>query len=209
MDGDPTYRLRGVLLAAVGAAALAVGGWWWQAEAPAPAPSGLRADVRVVPDGTPHATELWRVDPGTGVVIAPDAAADSSVLLDAETGTVLRLDGDTEGGAIEPGLGYPGAWPPDGRDVLWTERATLGPGEMATRQAQMTDGQVYLLRSTCTGSGELLVVVTGARAGDPMNIGCDGSVVMTEVIGSGDPVQVSFSTAGTEPVQLEAQLAAA
>ncbi|MEV6811441.1 hypothetical protein [Micromonospora sp. NPDC051296] len=206
MDGDHIHRLRGVVLAAAGVAALAVGGWWWQAEAPAPPAVG--AGRGSATDESPRATELWRVDPGTSVVTATDAAADSSVLLDTGTGAVLRLDGDTEGAAIEPGFGYPGAVRSGGRDVVWTERPTLRPGEMVVRQAPMADGERHLLRYTCTGPSKLLVVVTGGWAGDPMTLDCDGAVVMTEVIGSGGPVQVSFSTAGTEPVQLEAQLTA-
>ncbi len=212
MDVDPAYRLRGALLAAAGVAALAVGGWWWQAAAPAPGgsgvPPGAGSGVGLAPDEPSRTTEVWQVDRRTGSILGADPAAGSTVVLDSGTGAVLRMDGDTEGGAIEPGYGYPGAWRPGSRTAVWTEHATLDVGESVVRQAQIADGESHLLRFSCTGPGELLVMVAGGRAADPLTAGCDGAVTMTEITGTGGPVRVSFSPAGAEPIQLEAELIA-
>ncbi|WP_433530168.1 hypothetical protein ACQPYA_28930 [Micromonospora sp. CA-263727] len=206
MDVDPAYRLRGALLAAVGVAALVVGGWWWQGAAPAAGGSPVeRAGDRIAPDGAALAT-TWLLDAATGAAVQVDPGTGDRFRTEPGTDIVFRLDGDTEGGAIEPGYGYPGARRGGGRDVVWTERATLRAGESAVRQAVIDRDVPHLLRFSCTGPGELLVVVAGGRAADPMTAGCDGTVTMTEISGTGGPVRVSFSPAGAEPIHLEAGL---
>ncbi|TCB98981.1 hypothetical protein E0H26_06100 [Micromonospora zingiberis] len=205
MDVDPCYRLRGALLAGVGVVALVVGGWWWRAEAPAPAPTG----VGVASDGSLLAT-YWQEDPVSGTMFRQDPGASSlvldsatgAVLVDPRTGAVLQSAG--AGGDAARGAGREGSR----RDVVWTERASLSEGTAVVRAARIGRDERHLLMFSCTGPGELLVTVVGARAADPLTVGCDGAVTTTEMTGSGAPVQVSFSTAGSAPLQLVARLVA-
>ncbi|MDG4794317.1 hypothetical protein [Micromonospora sp. WMMD1082] len=183
MDVDAAHRQRGALLAAVGAVALALGGWWWQTEAPTPAPPGVLGGVEVVRDGSSSASYWTR------------------------TGAVIGTSGATVGSAAA-GAGRPGRWRVGGGDPVWTERARLGSGDAVVRYNRIANGERHLLRFSCTGPGELLVGVRGARAAAPMTVGCDGAVAMMEITGTGAPVWVSFSLAGSQPVQVEARLIA-
>ncbi|MFI7021248.1 hypothetical protein [Micromonospora sp. NPDC049900] len=198
MHVDPVHRLRGALLAGIGAVALALGGWWWQAQAPTPAPAPIG------PGDGPWSATTWRMEPGIR----------TSVVLDGRSGAVV---------SAHPGGGY---GPPGGtadasssadhrspgraevRNVVWTESTKLSEGASVVRRAPIGYGESFRLRFRCIGPGDLLVTVDGARAADPITIGCDGAAATTEVTGTGGPVRISFSTAGAEPLQLEARLIA-
>lgn len=90
--------------------------------------------------------------------------------------------------------------------MVWTDRASLSAGSALVREARLTRGERNLLIFSCTGPGELLVTVIGARAADPLTVGCDGTVITTEMTGTGAPVTVSFSTAGAASLMLLARL---
>ncbi|GIJ30547.1 hypothetical protein Vqi01_57090 [Micromonospora qiuiae] len=205
MNVDGVDRMRGALLAAVGVVALLLAGWWWQAQAPVEPPPGTWTGAR--PGGSPRTAAVWQVDPATGAVVAVAPAGGDQQ--DAAGGSVLRLDDDTEEGAVKPSYGYPANRRKGAADELWNESTTLRPGEALIRQTQLADGESQLLRFSCVGPGELLVMVTGARAADPMTVGCDGAVAMIEITGTGVPVGVSFSPAGAAPVGLAARLTGA
>ncbi|RIV31675.1 hypothetical protein [Micromonospora radicis] len=210
MDIDPGHRLRGALLVGVGVGALALGGWWWQTEAPTPLPAG--AQVAAAPDGGTHwpgdpvTGNLFRQDPGAASTLVLDAAT-GGVLVDPRTGAVLPSVGESVGGASaadRQGVARPG----NRGTVVWSDEATLSDGMGVVRLARIGPAEPHLLRFSCTGPGELLITVTGARAADPLTAGCDGAVVTTEIIGTGAPVQVTFTTAGAAPLKLVARLIA-
>ncbi|MEU5548297.1 hypothetical protein ABZ738_00855 [Micromonospora sp. NPDC047793] len=193
MHVDPVHRLRGVLLAGIGAVALVLGGWWWQAQAPGAATStGPGGDFRLTTTG--------RVEPEPR----------TSVMLDARTGSVVPTSpGRGYGSAEAPSsAGHRGVRRAEVRHVVWTESTKLSEGAAVVRQTPVGYGELFQLRLRCVGPGDLLVVVVGARAADPIMIGCDGAVATTEVTGTGGPVRISFSTAGAEPLHLEARLIA-
>ncbi|RFS43282.1 hypothetical protein D0Q02_28715 [Micromonospora craniellae] len=196
---DSVHRLRGALLAGIGAVALVLGGWWWQAQEPTPgAPASFGSG-----DGLRSAT-TWRMESGTR----------TSVVLDAQTGAVVSAPPD--GGYGPPGGTMDASSSADHRslrreevrNVVWTELTKLTEGASVVRQAPIGYGETFRLRFRCVGPGDLLVTVDGARAADPITIGCDGAAAMTEVTGTGGPVRISFSTAGAEPLQLETRLIA-
>ncbi|NJP35782.1 hypothetical protein [Micromonospora thermarum] len=94
-------------------------------------------------------------------------------------------------------------------DVVWRSRATITPGDGLIRRSYARDGDRYLLQFRCTGPGELLIVIDGARYAGPMTSGCGGPVTTaTEVTGVGGPVQISLSTVNDQPVRVAAQLVA-
>ncbi|MEV4710497.1 hypothetical protein [Micromonospora sp. NPDC049374] len=201
MDVDATHRLRGALLAAAAVAALTLGGWWWQIAAPEwPTGAGL------APDGSSSVT-YWREDPVTGDTVPELPNATSSVLVDARTGAVA---GTHDGPAQRTVTGSAGSsgWRAGGTDLVWTESARLSSGGAVVRQTRMERGERHLLRLRCTGPGELLVAVSGARSAAPMTVGCDGGQVMMELAGTGAAARLSFSPAGSEPLQIEARLIA-
>ncbi|MFI7548712.1 hypothetical protein ACIBQ2_03105 [Micromonospora sediminimaris] len=197
MNVDAIHRLRGALLAAVAVAALTLGGWWWRVAAPE-AQTGV---------GLPSAVTYWRGNPVTGGTVSELPHATSSVLVDARTGAVAGAD---DGPAERPATGSaaPSGWYVGGTELVWTESARLGSGAAVVRQTRMERGERHLLRLRCTGPGELLVAVAGARSAAPMTVGCDGGQVMMELTGIGAAARLSFSPAGSEPVQIEARLIA-
>ncbi len=145
-------------------------------------------------------TGSWQREPGSGVAVRPEAA--SSVLLDERTGAVIRPPADDSGNsAVEPG-----GWQQWAREVEWSERARLRPGDALVRQGELAAGASRVLRFSCTGPGELLIQVVGGRAADPMTAGCDGAAAMIEIIGIGGSMQVSFSPAGAAPIEVSAEL---
>ncbi|MGN9766873.1 hypothetical protein ACTMS2_17150 [Micromonospora sp. SD12] len=223
-------RLHGAVLAVAGLAALVGGGWWWQAEAPrtdpvpaassvlAPADRALLgvppdASVRfTVPRGSDGPVSVW-VDPRNGAAFRADPRNGAAFRTDPRSGARVRVDvadpeprraGDgwrQEGGGRRSGLdSFPG--------TLWTARALLSPGEGLVKQASAEGGARHLLQYRCVGPGELLIVVEGAWAADPITSACDGSMTSTEVTGRGGPFQVSLSSANAEPLRVEAQLVA-
>ncbi|NLU77331.1 hypothetical protein HCA58_02775 [Micromonospora sp. HNM0581] len=197
MDIYATYRLRGALLTAVAVAALTLGGWWWQQQAPE-ASTGAGA----VPGGHPADSYQW-LDPVTGGVASGLSGAASAVLVDPRTGAVFDEDEPPATGSAAPDRWWLG-----GTEPVWTESARLSPGGAVARQTRMGRGERHLLSLRCTGPGELLVAVSGARSAAPMTVNCDGGQVMMELVGTGAGARLSFSPAGSEPVQIEARLAA-
>ncbi|MFG1889501.1 hypothetical protein ACGFIR_16715 [Micromonospora sp. NPDC049051] len=230
----PDDRLRTAVLAAVGLAALVGGGWWWQAEAPR---TGLVADssggspavqpearVRaVVPaERSGQSVNFWLVDPGSGVAFRTDPRSGVTVRVDPGTGAVVQVD-PRGGAAARVGAGDPETrragsgrrQDSGGRraldsfpDTVWSVQGLLRPTGGIVKQASAERGARHLLQYRCVGPGELLIVVDGAWAADPITSACDGSVTATEVTGRGGPFQVSLSSANAEPLRVEAQLVA-
>ncbi|SCL60838.1 hypothetical protein [Micromonospora peucetia] len=211
-------RLRTAVLAMVGLAALVGGGWWWQAEAPrtgpvATVPSaapevGARlgappeARVRfVVPEGSGRPVSFW-VDPSSGAAYRTDPNTGATVRTDVDVREPRRLlAGLLDERARTRRLdSYP--------DPVWTAQAVLSPPQGLVRHAAAEGGARHLLQYRCVGPGELLIVIDGARAADPITSACDGSVHSTEVVGRGGPFQVSLSSANAERLRVEAQLVA-
>ncbi|MGC5050325.1 hypothetical protein ACLQ2S_02545 [Micromonospora sp. DT48] len=190
---DAEHRLRGVLLAAVGVAALALGGWWWQTQTPEASSDGSAA-----PGGS-SAVVQWRDYQEPGELVREAPAASAHMLIDERTGAVVRLHDEP----MEPA----GSTRPRS-DLVWTEQARLPAGGGVVRQARMGPGERHLLRLRCTGPGELLVAVAGARSAAPITVACDGGLVTMEITGSGGPARLSFSPAGSESVEVEARLIA-
>ncbi|GIJ21802.1 hypothetical protein [Micromonospora lutea] len=195
VDAD---RLRGVVLAAVGVAALTLGGWWWLVQAPQASSGGGAA-----PGGSSAATS-WREDLATGEFVREFPSATSSVLLDERTGAVVGVSGEP----VEPAGSSRSGDARVGAELVWTELARLSSGGGVVRQTRMGSGERHLLRLRCTGPGELLVAVDGARSAAPMTVDCDGDRVAMELTGTGAAARLSFSPAGSEPVQVEARLIA-
>ncbi|MFV2113445.1 hypothetical protein ACFHW0_14040 [Micromonospora sp. LOL_025] len=225
-------RVRVVVLAVAGLAALVGGGWWWQAEAPrtdpvpdassvAPADRvrpGFSSQARarlMVTEGAGGVTDVWVIDPATGAVVGTAPGGGSTVRTGPRGGDALevdvrpggpddprrlvdeRLDGAARRGRL---ASFPG--------TLWTARAELSPAEGLVKRASAEGGARHLLQYRCVGPGELLIVVEGAWAADPITSACDGSVTSTEVTGRGGAFQVSLSSANAEPLRVEAQLVA-
>ncbi|MGC5331335.1 hypothetical protein [Micromonospora sp. DT62] len=218
-------RLRGAVLAAAGLAALAGGAWWWQAEAPHTGPVGVvssaapQAGVRfgaraqpVAPDGA-RTSSFWLVDPKTGGTVRTDPDSSVTFRVDPRSGDAVRVDvgpGSDARRLIDDRLDEAARRSGLDRfpDAVWTARAVLSPGAGLVKQASAEGGARHLLQFRCVGPGELLIVVDGARAADPITSACDGSVTSTEVTGRGGPFQVSLSSANAEPLRVEAQLVA-
>ncbi|RKN38850.1 hypothetical protein [Micromonospora endolithica] len=191
---DPGARGGTVALTVAVLAVSVAGGWWWRANEPVTGPAG-RPPVAVASDRP--------------VAVASDRpVADETVLLDGNTGAIVTRTAPGEGqvtvvipGDDGDGLGrFPG--------TVWQERRTLTPERGVVRRTRSAEGVRYLLQFRCTGPGELLVVVDGGRAADPFTTGCSGSTTTTQMTATGGPFQVSLSTAGTEPLRMEAQLVA-
>lgn len=204
MDVDAAHRLRGALLATVGVAALALGGWWWRAEAPTSGPVGASADAGIAPDRA-SAAGYRPEELASDVRVRVQPGATSSFLVDARTGAVIGSGGESE--ETVSGSARPGGWR-SGGELVWTERARLSSGGAVVRQTRIEHGERHLLRFSCTGPGELLVAVAGARSAAPMTVGCDGGLAIMELTGTGAPARLSFSPAGSEPIQIEARLIA-
>ncbi|MEU6022429.1 hypothetical protein [Micromonospora sp. NPDC047134] len=187
MDVDSLYRLRGALLTGVGVIALVAGGWWWRGEAPAGSDASMTSPVSA--DWQESAASA-RYD------MAPTG---SRVMVDPRTGRVVGYATESSGDRGMAREGGRGA-------VVWTDRASLSAGSALVREARLTRGERNLLIFSCTGPGELLVTVIGARAADPLTVGCDGTVITTEMTGTGAPVTVAFSTAGAASLMLVARL---
>ncbi|MBL6278648.1 hypothetical protein JMF97_21035 [Micromonospora fiedleri] len=201
MDVDAIYRLRGALLVGVGVVALALGGWWWRVEAPASPPAGERLEAA-------SEDSFWQEDRIDRSRFRQEPGASSSIVIESTTGAVLvdPHTGQVIGTVSESDAG-PGAGRGIGRQAaVWTERASLDAGTALARESRLDRGERNVLIFSCTGPGELLVTVVGARAGDPMTVGCDGTVITTEMVGTGANVTVLFSTAGAASLQLVARL---
>ncbi|MET8349644.1 MULTISPECIES: hypothetical protein [unclassified Micromonospora] len=208
MDAAADDRLRSAALVGVALAALAVGGWWWRAAAPAataqPAPTPTVRPDEIgpgsgTPSGVPDVRRTVQLDSETSVIAREGET--SSVWIDPETGRITDLDGPADEFVSQgdPADGLPGF-----SATIWRERATLTPGKSVIREAS-GDGGRYLLQYRCTRPGGMLVVVTGARLTGPSRIDCDGALNMADVDAIGGPIRVSLSTAGEEPVDVEAQ----
>ncbi|MDO3703734.1 hypothetical protein Q3W71_18880 [Micromonospora sp. C28SCA-DRY-2] len=190
-------RLRTGVLAGLAVAALVAGGAWWRANAPA---TGPLSTVPAAPAASPA--------PRSEVVVG-DSDRSVTFRVDPVTGAALRLDRQPEPGAVEPFWRYDDdGWLDRPDDLIWRERATVTPQRPVTRQTATEYGARHVLQFRCTGPGELLVSVLGARAGDPLTSGCDGSLVTTQAISRGGPLRVTLSAAGAEPVRVEARLIA-
>jgi hypothetical protein len=200
MDVDAIHRLRGALLAAAAVAALTLGGWWWRVAAPE-----AQTGVGLAPGGSSAGT-YWRENSVTAGTVSEPPHATSPILVDPRTGAVVGAD---DGPAERPtGSAASSGWWAGGTELVWTESARLGSGAAVIRQTRMERGERHLLRLRCTGPGELLVAVSGARSAAPMTVGCDGGQVLMDLTGTGAAARLSFSPAGSEPVQIEARLIA-
>ncbi|MFC0503848.1 hypothetical protein [Micromonospora costi] len=210
MDDDAGARLRGGVLIGAAVLALLAGGWWWQANAPAsgPAPVAGAAGGAGSAPGARRAPER------------PESVA--RVVVDAETGEVLRADGlpgvsiDPRTGMVTDVGGAPGElfYRPDPEGGLprfalttWRVAETLVPGSPVVRQAS-DDGGRYLLQYRCVRPGTLRVRVTGAQIDAPSRVDCDGTVTTARVAPTSGPIRVSLSAVGNGPIVAEAQLVA-
>lgn len=199
-DRPPTGagdRLRAGVLAGLAVAALVAGGSWWRANAPVTGPPSTAPSA---PSGSPA--------PRSEVVIS-DSDRSVTFRVDPVTGAAMRMDPQPDAGAVEPFRRYDDdGWLDRPGDLIWRERATLTQERPVTRQTATGYGARHVLQFRCTGPGELRVSVLGARAGDPLTSGCDGSLVITQAISRGGQLRVTLSTAGAEPVRVEARLTA-
>ncbi|MET8527354.1 hypothetical protein [Micromonospora sp. NPDC005172] len=208
MDAAADDRLRSVVLVGVALAALALGGWWWRAAAPAPvagpvgppvvAPSVSTELERIVASGVPEDRVTVWVDPQTG----------EAVRLGGDRGRVIELETDASADTgADVGVLVPGSDLPSFRDTIWREQRELAPGEERTRQAS-DDGARYLLQYRCTRPGTLAVTSTGAEIVGPPRIDCDGTLASAQVLPGGGPFRVSLSAVGDRPIDVQAQLVA-
>ncbi|MFG3557899.1 hypothetical protein ACGGAQ_26320 [Micromonospora sp. NPDC047557] len=203
MDAATDDRLRSAVLAGVTLAALAVGGWWWRAAAPAPVgvpsaePSVSTELERFLANGVPEGRVTLQVNPETGEAVRVEGRPP---LVDPETGTVIDLGDDQ--GVLSPGSDLPSF-----RATIWREQRELTPGQGVTRQSS-DDGSRFLLQYRCTRPGTMAVTSTGAEIVGPPRIDCDGTVASAEVLPGGGPFRVSLSAVGDKPIDVEAQLVA-
>ncbi|MET8231096.1 hypothetical protein ABZS77_10510 [Micromonospora sp. NPDC005298] len=201
-------RLRSAVLVGATLAALAMGGWWWRAAAPAPmagpvgppsaGPSVSTELERVLASAAPGERVTVAVDPQTGE--AARVRSGSTVIIDSATGAVTDIEGDA-------GVFSPGSDLPSFRETVWREDREIAPGEGVTRQSA-DDGARYLLQYRCTRPGTMAVTSTGAEIVGPPRIDCDGLVASAEVLPGGGPIRVSLSAVGDRPVDVQAQLVA-
>jgi hypothetical protein len=210
MDAGADDRLRSAVLVGMTLAALAVGGWWWRAAAPAPtagpaaspspAPTVATALDRAASLAEPDERVTVRVDGETGDVLGVDGR--SGVTIDPETGMVIDVDG-------VPGEMF---YEPDATGALprfpmtsWRVQATITPTTGITRQAAGNDGR-YLLQYRCTRPGALRVTLGGAQMSGPEQIDCDGVITTAELSGAGGPIQVTLTVVDAQSIDVEAQL---
>ncbi|MFY1618169.1 hypothetical protein [Micromonospora sp. WMMD736] len=201
-------RLRSAVLVGMALGALAVGGWWWRAAAPAPVAGPVRPPASTPSVSTEMDRVLARVEPEARVTVRIDAEtgeavevrSDRRVVVDPETGEVADLDADV-------GVLVPGSDLPSFRSTIWREQRELTPGEARTRQAS-DDGSRFLLQYRCTRPGTLAVTSTGAEIAGPPRIDCDGTLASARVLPGGGPFRVSLSAVGDRPIDVEAQLVA-
>ncbi|WP_422737248.1 hypothetical protein ACN263_28140 [Micromonospora sp. WMMD729] len=208
MDRAADDRARSVVLIGTALAALAVGGWWWHAAAPAPVagpvsppastPSVSTELDRVLARLEPEARVTVRIDSETGEAVRVDS--DPRTATDPERGAVADLDADV-------GVLVPGSDLPSFRGTIWREERELAPGEERTRQAS-DDGSRFLLQYRCTRPGALAVTSTGAEIAGPPRIDCDGTLASARVLPGGGPFRVSLSAVGDQPIDVAAQLVA-
>ncbi|MGK5743194.1 hypothetical protein [Micromonospora sp. URMC 103] len=205
---DAGDRLRGGVLIGAAVLALAVGGSWWRAHAPAIGPVPASGAARAGGAGSGEGGAVDRPGPEVRVQV------------DAETGEVLRVDGRPEV-SIDPATGMvtdvggaPGELfyrpDPDGglprfTMTIWRVDETLVPGSPVVRQATDAGGR-YLLQYRCVRPGTLRVRVTGAQIDAPTRVDCDGSVTTARVAPTSGPLRVSLSAVGNGPIVAQAQL---
>ncbi|MEU7927288.1 hypothetical protein [Micromonospora sp. NPDC049107] len=209
MDAGADDRLRSAVLVGAALAALAVGGWWWHAAAPAPVAGPVSSPVVAPSVSTELERILTRIEPGErGVTVRIDpetgeavrVGGNSRIAIDAETGATADVDGDV-------GILVPGSDLPSFRNTIWREQRELAPGEERTRQAS-DDGSRFLLQYRCTRPGTLAVTSTGAEIAGPPRIDCDGTLASARLLPGGGPFRVSLSAVGDQPIDVEAQLVA-
>ncbi|MFI7021249.1 hypothetical protein ACIBMZ_00820 [Micromonospora sp. NPDC049900] len=225
MRDDPVHRLRGALLAGVAVVALAAGGGWWQATAPAgptsssvPQASGWQVDpltggwtrqYRGTDSPRPEATATFRVDAATGASFWVDPATGSSLVFETRDGRRRVLAGAGSGDVSVPETGEPGRRRAGGGNVVWIDRSTLRAGEPVVRRARVADGDQLTLLVNCTGSGEVSVAVDGARgAFYPHRVECTGALSTIGITGAGGPLRVTFYPGEAAQAQLVARLIA-
>ncbi|RLP92767.1 hypothetical protein [Micromonospora sp. CV4] len=206
MDAAPDDRLRSAALVGVALAALAVGGWWWRAAAPAvtaqPVPTPTARVDDGGPDGTPDVRRTVQLDTGSGEIVR--AGESSAVRVDPETGMVVDIEGPP-GEFFYQGDAAGGL--PRFSETIWREQRELAPGQGVIRQSN-DDGSRYLLQYRCTRPGTMAVTSTGAEIAGPPRIDCDGSITTAEVLPGGGPFRVSLSAVGDQPIDVEVQLVA-
>ncbi|MEV4659016.1 hypothetical protein [Micromonospora sp. NPDC049301] len=211
MDAAADDRLRAVALVGVALAALAVGGWWWRAAAPAPTarpaptPTARLDEVGPgdgTPSGVPDVRRTVRLETETGEAVR--AGETSTVWIDPETGMVTDLDGPAGEFLYQPD---PSGGLPLFTETIWREQRELTPGQGVTRQST-DDGARYLLQYRCTRPGTLVVTSTGAEIAGPPRIDCDGTTASADVLPGGGPFRVSLSAVGDKSIDVQAQLVA-
>ncbi|MFU8874926.1 hypothetical protein [Micromonospora sp. SL4-19] len=178
-------RVRGVLLAGLTVAALALGGWWWREAAPdfgpvVPTPSPSLVEPTDQPLG-----QVVYIDPATGQVVdGPETGLEDTV--------ILHQAPDAPGPAER---------------TIWVDRSHLGADDdPLVRQAQAASGERYLLTLACTGPGQLAVEHFGAREeGSEAVIPCSASPTAVTLTASGGPLLVRF-TASIGEIDLDARL---
>ncbi|MBM0235584.1 hypothetical protein JNW91_29715 [Micromonospora sp. STR1_7] len=206
-------RLRSAVLVGVTLAALAVGGWWWRAAAPAPMAGPADPSVGTPTAGPTVSTALERLlasaAPDTRVTLRMEGerivgGGPTGVTIDPETGMVTEIDGAAAGTFYQPD---PTGGLPRFGQTTWREQRELAPGEGLIRQSG-DDGSRYLLQYRCTRPGTLAVTSTGAEIAGPPRIDCDGATASAEVRPGGGPFRVSLSAVGDQRIDVEAQLVA-
>ncbi|MFI7603665.1 hypothetical protein ACIBTV_00895 [Micromonospora sp. NPDC049366] len=197
-SGEAGDRPRAAILAGATVLALVMGGWWWQASAPVTGPgvpeSSVERSARLVPTD-PDGGAVFHVDPSTGTASRVDRGP---------VGAPGEVGGRRRGAdAVEAEL-------PHLPKTHWRERTALSPQRGVTRQAHTSAGASYELQYFCVGPGELRITVYGSRSGgqDQFQVACDGSFNGVTLVGSGDPLRISLTTADDRSVRVEAQLVA-
>ncbi|MFD2766636.1 hypothetical protein [Micromonospora eburnea] len=177
-------RVRGVLLAGLALAVLAVGVWWWRDSAPVVG----AVDASPSPSTRTSPEHLFLVDPDTGQVLpGPELDPDEAVVVQQE----------------------PDVPPATVVSDIWVARSHLLPGDAPlVQQAARSPGERHLLTVSCTGSGMLAVTFTGSEEDDtPLRTTCPARLLTQPLTASGGPLLVRFTVADGE-VDLDARLVA-
>ncbi|MDG4806593.1 hypothetical protein O7634_07465 [Micromonospora sp. WMMD1120] len=205
MDATVDDRLRSVVLYGVAALALAVGGWWWRAAAPAPTAGPVGASTAAPSVGRSVSTELDRARalltaaPGERLRVRVDAAGEMvRTEVDPATGMITDIEGDPTWLVFEGEL-------PVFRETIWREQVTVVPGQQVVFDGSGSDPR-QVLQYRCTRPGTLVVTVTGAELNGPSEIDCDGVTSSGVVFAHGRPFRVTLSAGGTRVIDVEAQL---
>ncbi|MEU2614445.1 hypothetical protein ABZ570_23115 [Micromonospora sp. NPDC007271] len=192
MDADD--RVRGVLLAGLALAAMALGAWWWRDSAPALGPTGPSPS----PSSASLQPDVRLGDPAGQVVGSPEADLDERV--------VVQLGADPDGRVlVQQGPDAPG--PTVVSRSVWQERSHLAAGhDPLVRQVNGAFGERHLLIASCSGPGTLTVNWSGVEEDDTsLTTTCAATPIVQRLTASGGPMLVRF-TAEAGELDLNAQL---